>query len=240
MQEIKSLWERVEKQVIYVILFSFFLLQSLAIFNPRIANFMDARGSLMLIALVLLTMFRFLDERLSTEERVGLRASKGFIEEIINLLKEQREHRLVEIFASGGGLYYPAIYESKAKIRELRILLRDPKKLNLIQFPFEDEEKKQVAIDIKRVIRQFEFLQKRGQIAKISFGFYSFEPTFHFMIIDERTLYFGLYALAEDCWVSELTNRYIVRSNTEEGFALLSDFRAEFKNFWAIYGPKSS
>ncbi|MEA5467040.1 hypothetical protein [Leptothoe sp. PORK10 BA2] len=129
MQELKSLWERVEKQVIYVTLFSFFFLQFLAIFNPKLANFMDARGSLLLIALVLVTMFRFLDERLSRQERIGLVSSEGFIEEIINLLKEKREHQLVEIFASTGGLYYPAIYESKAKIHELRILLIDPDNL---------------------------------------------------------------------------------------------------------------
>ena len=240
MQELKSLWERVEKKVIYVTLFSFFFLQFLAIFSPRIANFMDERGSLILIALVLLTMFRFLDERLSREERIGLRASEGFIEEIINLLKEKREHRLVEIFASGGGAYYPAISESKARIRELRILLRDPDSLTSTKLPSDKEDLNQSLIEIQRVVHKLHGLHKKGQISKISFGYYSFRPTFHFMIIDDETLYFGLYRLADDCSGNEFSNRYIARSNTAAGFSLLSDFRAEFKNFWNIYGQQKS
>lgn len=135
MQELKVLWSRIEKQVIYCILFSFFVLQFLSIFNPQVAAFMDARGSLMLIALVLLTMFRFLDEHLTKRQRAGLTASKDFVQEIINLLRESREHRLVEFFASSGGLYYPAIYESKTRIHELRVLLRDPNKQGKIDFP---------------------------------------------------------------------------------------------------------
>lgn len=239
MQELRILWSRIEKQVIYCVLFSFFVLQFLSIFNPQIATFMDARGSLMLIALVLLTMFRFLDERLTKREQTGLSASDGFIEEAVNLLRENRENQLVEIFASSGGLYYPAIFESKVRIHELKILLRDPNTPNDFKFPSDNEDREQLVLEINRIVRNLNRLKQKGQISKLSIRFYSFQPTFHCMIVNGRTLYFGLYKLLSSHSGTESKNTYVLRNNTTEGFRLLSDFKAAFENFWDTYATQN-
>lgn len=238
MQELKVLWSRIERQAIYLILFSFFILQFLAVFNPQVAVFMDARGSLMLIALVLLTMFRFLDERL-TRKQTGLSASKGFIEEAVNLLRENRENQVVEVFASSGGLYYPVIFESGVRIRELKILLRDPSASNDFEFPSDNKDREQLVMEIDRVKRNLNRLQKKGQISKLSIRYYSFQPTFHCMIVNGKTLYFGLYKLVPDHSGTECQNTYTLRKNTTEGFLFLSDFKTEFENIWDTYPPQN-
>ncbi|MEA5464883.1 hypothetical protein [Leptothoe sp. PORK10 BA2] len=56
------------------------------------------------------------------------------------------------------------------------------------------------------------------------------------MVIDDKAAYFGLYRLSGGYSGNEFSKRYVARSNTETGLSLVSDFRAEFKNFWSIYG----
>lgn len=192
----------------------------------------------MMIALVLLTIFRFLDEKLTEKDQVGLKASNSFVQEIINLLIEEREHRSVKIFASTAVLYFPAIRESKVKIEHLKVLLRDPNKLDTAKLPFEKEEQNRLSFEIQGVIHNLKTLQAKGRISKISFGFYDFPPTFHCMIIDEKSLYFGFYGISSDHPGPELT--YVATRNSIEGLSFLSDFKAKFDNIWSVYGQQQS
>jgi hypothetical protein len=90
MDKIKSLWERIEKYAIYVVLFAFFASQLISLFVPSVAAFMNARGALLLIAAVLLFIFRYLEERLGTQALPDLIATSGFSQGVIEWLGEKK------------------------------------------------------------------------------------------------------------------------------------------------------
>lgn len=90
------------------------------------------------------------------------------------------------------------------------------------------------------MVRNLKRLHEKGRISKISFRFYSFQPTFHFMVIDGKSIYFGLYKLSDKHASSESQNSYIARNNSVEGLSIISDFKVEFENIWNEYEQQQS
>ena len=97
MHGFRSLWNRIEKLAVYGVLLLFFALQLVSLFIPSIASFMDSRGALLLIAVVLLFMFRYLDERIGTQDLDGLTATAGFTQGVVDLLMKNQELESLDI-----------------------------------------------------------------------------------------------------------------------------------------------
>lgn len=235
MQELKSLWRKLEKSTIYFILFVFFALQLISLFVPSIATSMDARGSLMFIAAVLLIIFRFLDERLGGKDQEVIKVTNGFVQGVINLLKQNKEYKSVDILAQNGFLYFTALKESGVKIRNVRLLFRSAEDFTSMQFPSDDKSKAEFKQQLSQMVLSFQQLQKGGKISKLSIAYYAFDPTTHFMLIDGRYLHFGLFQLQIKYPGTEVSHTYIVKIDDKLGETLINDFKAQFEAIWAKY-----
>src|SRR5215211_2970376 len=100
MEELKLLWKRLEKRAIYISLTIYLALQLVAMFIPSIASFMDARGALLLMALILLVIFRHLDEKLdSTQQDLGITKVNTLVEGVVNILKSEKDIKAVDLLA---------------------------------------------------------------------------------------------------------------------------------------------
>jgi hypothetical protein len=229
MQEIRSLWKKVEKQAIYSALFLYFVLQLAAIFIPSIAKVMNAGGSLAFIAGVLLIIFRFLDERLDGKADF-IKSSKNFVQSVSDFLRQNKEYKNVDILAQNGALYNTAIKESGIKIKNLRLLLRNTKDLTTIQLP--DDEKSRESL--QQAILSFKLLQQSGIITKLSIAYYEFNPTTYFMSLDGKSLHFGLYQPKIAYPGADITNSFFV-SYEGQGEYLVQDFNNQFEALWAKY-----
>ena len=89
MSKLKTLWQRIEKFAIYVALLALIVLQLIALFVPQVALAMDARGSLLFLATVLLFFFRYIDERIGDSKVSTLTVEKSFTQGILEILGDQ-------------------------------------------------------------------------------------------------------------------------------------------------------
>jgi len=236
MKELKKLWDRVEKQAIFVVLLLYLGLQILAEFVPTVDSFMTNRGSNVLMGVVLLFIFRYIAENLVAGQNVGLERIEIFTKGLIEFLTKNRSYETVDIFAHNGYMYFIAISESKAKIKNLRLLLRGSDNLDAMQFPSDDESKQTYRQQLEQMITNWLQLQKSGQVQSLSIRYYPYDPTGYFLIADRRRLHFGYLKPKHVYPGTEVMNSYVTDDSSKAGNLLVDDCQALFDTVWKEFG----
>jgi hypothetical protein len=229
MGKLSILWQRVEKVAIYVVILTLITFQLVAIFVPKVALIMDARGSIFLLATVFLFFFKYIDERIGDRKNPILETGKTFEQEIVEMVGINAEIESLDIFAQTGQKYLYALTDSGVKINHLRILLRSFDQLKNIQFPPDSKAKSGLKKESLTVTNSFRDMQKRGRIKTLKIKYYPFDPTFYFVIVDSRLLQFGLCEPRRTTQGIEFLNPFIAKSSTIEGAKLIENYRAFFE-----------
>jgi hypothetical protein len=236
MSKLKKLWTRLEKGAIYATLLLFLILELLTKISPWASSFfIDNRGDILLIAIVLLFVFRYLDEKLKTLDEPPFQTSSTFLDRARTILWERRECNNVDIFAHTGLLFARAVFDSKVHIGNLRILLRDFHDLTKISLPADCSAKLQIQHEWKSTIQEWEQLKREGHIQNMSIQYYPFDPMMTFMIIDGSIAYFDL--MKPQKTLPGSTSRYtptcyIVTHGTDVGRQLIKDLSIDFDQIW--------
>jgi hypothetical protein len=236
MSKIESLWDRMEKYAIYGVLFIFFALELMAFFIPAVATFIDNRGALLLIAAVLLFIFRYLDQRLGTQNAAGIVLSPGFMQGLVELLDEKRDYETIEILAYTGLMYLLAFQESSIRVEKLRLLLHRVGGVKGGLFPFDEWGKKKYENEVDRVMEIWLELQQQGRIGTLVVKYYSFYPLYHFMLLDGKKVHFGLFRLKHGFPGTDLLSTYISSDVTPVGRTLINDLKTKFDLVWEEFG----
>lgn len=232
------IWEKMEKFSIYLILLAFFILQFLTLFIPKLSDFMSNHGSVTLIALVMLSLFRYADKNLSQKTNDLTLAKKFTLDMIKILIKSKMKYNTVDIFALSSYKYYNAIQESKIKIKNCRLLVRDVDNEETIQFPVDKNEKIALKSEAIQIIKKWWNLKNEGFIENLKIAKYPFDTILHFMIIDDELAHFGLLKPKKEFPGSDVLNSYIVSNKTYAGRELIAEFNEEFNAIFNIFAKE--
>lgn len=236
MDGFRSLWNRIEKLAVYGVLLLFFALQLVSLFIPSIASFMDSRGALLLIAVVLLFIFRYLDERIGTQDLDGLTATAGFTQGVVDLLMKNQELESLDILAYTSTMYFFAFRDSGARVNQVRLLLRSAEHLETVQLPTDSQAKQYFKQEVEKMVRSWFQLQQEGRIKTLSVKYYSFDSICHFMNVNGNLLHFGLFRPMHGFPGSGVLSSYVVQDYHSGGRQLIDDCKTEFELVWDEFG----
>lgn len=235
MKELGELWSRLEKWAIYSILFLFVVLQLISIFVPSISAFLDRRGEVILIGFVLLFVFRYLDEKLQLVNEQAIKISGTFLPGLMNVLGDKQEYSRVDLIAHTSQVYVRGVLDSRARIKEMRVLLRDMRTLDRITLPEGEDAKRKIQQEWEDSIQKWHDLKKNGYIQKLSLRYYPFDPMMGQMVMDGRVAYFGLMKPQKEFPGATSKNTltsYIVTDKTAEGRQIIRDLSIQFEQIW--------
>ena len=90
-------------------------------------------------------------------------------------------------------------------------------------------------------MQEWKKLKETGKVNELSIEYYPFAPMTHFIIVDGKSLLFGLHELeASFPGVSSTTHdSFRVDSDSNIGRLLISNFRAVFEDTWSEFGATS-
>ncbi|WP_214072574.1 hypothetical protein [Mucilaginibacter sp. dw_454] len=236
---INEIWEKAEKGVIYFILVVFIATELLSVFMKGLADFMDAHGSLLLISLILLSIFRYLDKNISFAQKTGLKAVERFTTDVLSLFNTPNLHE-VKIFANSSYKYFNAISESNIRIDSVYLLIRDFRDAKSIQFPTSETGKMDFANNSKQLVKGWKSLLEQGKINKLHIYAYPFDSILHFMIIDNCKLHFGLLKPKHEFPGSDLNGSFIVDNTSEDGKSLIKSYEMEFNSIMENFSEELS
>jgi hypothetical protein len=239
MEELKSLWDRIEKKAIYGVLLVFFVLQLISVFIPALSGFMDTRGALILVTLALLFIFRHLDQRMREQPKIDFIVTVGFTQGVLELLKGQTKYNQIDIFGYSSLMYFSAFRESGVKAENVRLLLHNPDSMVDIQFPIDEDAKAGLRSQIKDVLISWRRLQSEDRIDNLSIRFYSFDTISHFMIIDGEKLHFGLFKPVRKHPATELIRSFIAYPGSDPQSKLVKYYKEKFETIWGEFAVPS-
>lgn len=229
MSWIEDKWDQIEKRAIYIVLVVFILCEILSLIFNEISDYMDKKGTVLLLSFVLLAIFRFIDKNVAQHQIKQLSLVKKFSSDIVTLL-DKPKYQEINIFAGNSYRYYHAIMESGIKINKLTLLVRSYDDLSTVAFPINHEDKVRVAQSSDAVIRDWQNLKVSGFIKELEIKYYSFDSVLHFMIINNECLHFGLLKPIDEFPGTQLNSSYIVHDNTDTGKEMLKGFILEFNS----------
>ncbi len=197
MPRIHVIWERIERHAVYAALSIFIFAELTGYIFPTVDHLLKERAGLILISLVLLAVFRNIDHRLLNPSK-GLSTAKSFGDAINTLMKNQKLVESVELFGHSTSKYYQFVRNSGCKIRNMRILLSEQLIVDSAPYPQSPKERSSIKAHAELAIENWLRLQTEGIIEQLEIRFYSFWPTFHFMIIDGESALWGLFEPIKD------------------------------------------
>jgi hypothetical protein len=157
-------------------------------------NILDSGASLLLVALVLLSIFRFLDERLPESGNVHELTGDSFGNAIGLVLGSDKSLKEISIFAQTSSKYLGFIVDRSQEVRidTLRILISDPK-YAVSEAPLSQRTIDDTTAELNNTINSWCQLVADGVVKNLEIRKFSFPPTFHFMIVGKENALFGLF-----------------------------------------------
>ena len=186
--DLKALWDRVEKYVIIAAIAIYIALDTFSIFIPAMNGWVTERGYLILLSAIVAA----LSLRINEKKPESITRSKKIVRDLVTLLEKEKQYDHVYILAVNGYQYYNAFKDSGVKVKEMNLLLRKTEDIASICLPKYDTDKKMLAESSQNIIRDFNALQENGRIETLNISFYDFDTTMHFMVLDNKHLFFGL------------------------------------------------
>lgn len=170
------------------------------------------------------------------KERDALTVYESRLQALLDALGEKQEYTKMDLFTHTGSICVRGFLESKARVKTVRILRRYFEDISAVQYPHSTKHKRTIQGRSEHMVQEWKELQQEGKIESLKIRCYQFEPMGHFMILDEKTLYWGLYTwdAALPGVGSRLQKTYVVDGNTEAGHAMIADFQLRFNNLWEL------
>ena len=82
------------------------------------------------------------------------------------------------------------------------------------------------------LVAEWEKLQESEQIKELEISYYDFDTNVHFMIIDNRQLFWGFLYPKKEYPGSEVLASYIINSKSDEGENMLTDFDKQWNHIY--------
>jgi len=220
-------WETIERIAIWIVLFGFIGIEVASYVFPRASDLIDLRGAVLLLAIVVALVYRYIVERLGPSHVVGLKHEDGDHVSLIDYLRN-RDIEECKVFALGGIRYYSHLESSGAKVGRLRVLLRNPMEMQGAPYLCDAESIYAFRREVDTTIANLMRMQSDGDVKELNIGQYSYDPLLHFMIVDDRLLHFGYFEPDVEWSGVIVLDSYVVDDATAAGRQLIRNFIALF------------
>lgn len=226
---LRAIYNTVERLMVIIIPALYILLQFLSIWIPAIEDYISDTGYLLIISQSLIFMFLHFD--FMTKSEVNIIRTDRIIRDIERTLDKKNHYKEIKILASTGYQYIRAFKESGVIVEHLRILLRKYDDINAIRLPSaSDEDKLRFQRSAQELVKQWHELQETKQIKQLEISFYDFDTTVHFMIIEERRLFWGFLYPKKEYPGSGVLATYSVNNKSDTGDQMIADFIQEWNH----------
>ncbi len=163
-------------------------------------------------------------------------STDSFIPALQGMFIGKNEIDSIDIFAHIGNWYHDQFKLSGLTVNRMRILLRDMEDFRTMNFPSTKIEKEKCKNEQLIAISSFEKLQQAKRIKNLEIAFYPFDSINHFMIVDHKVLFFGLYKPLKVHPGAEAGAGFSVQKVTNRGIKLITEFSSEFDVIWQNFG----
>lgn len=90
--------------------------------------------------------------------------------------------------------YIHSIADNDVTIEKVRILVCKPKERTTRHYP-DDSAVQSLDVARDQAVESWKDLHRLGKIKSLEIKYYEFDPTFHFAIINEQFVHFGIYKI---------------------------------------------
>jgi hypothetical protein len=204
----QSLIAQIERWAPYVVLSVLIVGELLAELVPALHGLIDERWALIMLASVLLVIFRISDRYMQT-----LRAeveSVDFAGAMQHMGEVSGEPVSVSVFANDGSRYYQFLVETDIKIENLRVLLYDTR--------YESEWDQLVDSGVAKTVKV-----KRCDV----------KPTIHYMTVGGSAVMFGLF-FREGMKKVSLGKTFVANARAVSSIDLVEAINAHFEREWRL------
>lgn len=220
--KIKAMLNVAEKWCIIIVPIVYIVIDKLSEFIPVLKDATDEKGYLIVLSGLLVLIFIHFERRDS--DTFKIERSNRIVKDLENLLEERKKYNEIYILAVTGYQYFKAFEESEVQVNNLHLLLRRTDKKSTIDLPMEETAKKEFIESSVRMQNEWRKLEEEGKVGKLTIDFYDFDTTMHFMVLDNKELFWGLlYPIADYPGTNVLT-QYIVNNKSEVGEKMISDY----------------
>lgn len=168
-------------------------------------------------------------------EQDSLTTSISFLQGFLAILRTRPLYENVDVLAHTGAMYYRAIYESQASIKNLRVLVRDMQSIQSFSLPSDENAKLEIQQEWTRTLKDWESLQRSGKVTNLVIRYYPFDPMLHFAVLDRSIGFLTLMKPQKEFPgpTSRFTpTAYTVIGTTPTGRQLVNDLLTEFDSIW--------
>lgn len=215
--------DKIEKLCIIIIPIVYIVIDRLSEFIPALDNLTDEKGYLTVLSGLLVLIFIHFERR--ENETLTFDRSERIVKDLENLLEKKKHYNEINILAVTGYQYYKAFEESKVSVKKLNLLLRRSDNIGTIDLPKKVAAKQEFIDSSLKMQHEWSKLQQSGQITELNIDFYDFDTTIHFMVIDNKELFWGLLYPKINYPGTNVLAQYIVDGKSEVGEKMIVDFQ---------------
>lgn len=214
--------DKVEKFCIILIPIFYIVIDLLSGFVPALENLTDEKGYLIVLSGLMVLIFVHSEKR--TQQEFKFIRSDKIVKDLVTLLEMKDSYEEINILAVTGFQYIRAIKESGVNVKKLKILLRKSDRIETIDLPQTTDSKTEFMNNSNRLISEWKELQHNGQVSNLEISYYDFDTTIHFMILDNKYLFWGLLYPQKNFPGTDVLSSYIINNKSELGEKMISDF----------------
>lgn len=220
-----------EKIIAYFALLIVVILQIINLVDKSMLNINSTDLSLCLISSSLLVIFQHIEDiKKAFNKSSKTVLSDRFNDGLMEIFKKHSRIKSLDIMAHTTRTYIHSIADNDITVDRVRILVCRPKNSNARQYPDEDSVE---YLDSSRdqAIERWRDLVETGRIRHLEIRYFEFDPTFHFAIINNQYLHYGLYKMEHKNPGYHLFTLYTL-DGAENHFALnqLTDYKEFFNH----------
>lgn len=227
--QIRTILSFGEKIIAYLALTIVIILEVIKLLNSSLININSTDLSLCLIASSLLVVFQHVEDiKKIFNKSYNAVTSERFNDGLLDIFKKHTHIKSLDIMAHTTRTYVHSIADNDISVDNVRILVCKPKSSSSRQYP---DQKAIASLDLSRdqAVESWKDLVKIGKVKHLEIRYYQFDPTFHFAIINNKHLHYGLYKMEHLYPGYHLYTLYTL-DGSESNFAhhQLADFQGFF------------
>lgn len=227
--QIRTVLSFCEKIIAYLALIIVVILEIINMFDSSLININSTDLSLCLIASSLIVVFQHVEDikRIFNKTNNAV-TSERFNDGLLDIFKKRTHIKSLDIMAHTTRTYIHSIADNDITVDNVRILVCKPKNSSSRQYP---DQEAIVSLDLSRdqAIESWKDLVKIGKVRHLDIRYYQFDPSFHFAIINNRYLHYGLYKVEHEYPGYHLYTLYTLDgSESDFSHRQLEDFQGFF------------
>lgn len=226
--------EKAEKLCIILVPIVYIFVDIFSGFIPSLENLTDEKGYLIVLSSLMVLIFIHFERK--DREEFKFERSDRIVKDLETLLEEKHSYDEINILAVTGYQYFKAFEESGVKVKKLRLLLRKNENIETIDLPQNANDKVEFVDSSNKMVKEWKKLQRNGKITDLDISFYDFDTTIHFMLLDNKQLFWGLLYPKKNYPGTDVLTSYIINSKSELGEKMISDFAIKWDKIKTFTG----